>query len=147
MTPLLYMNNCSYVHYIMYFKYVNCQNKKCQIHGNQCSVSYLLRCFGGTYRNHRHNPAWDPVRMRRQKGTQKQKGMPFCFCVPFCLRMPFRLCVPVSQITITNVPAVISTAPTNDFAVKLSCRKTNANTNVITTLSLSTGTTLEASPI
>ncbi len=34
-----------------------------------------------------------------------------------------------------------------DLAVNCSCRKTKAKTSVITTLSLSTGTTLEASPI
>ena len=50
------------------------------------------------------------------------------------------------QSTITSVPAVISAAPIRDLAVKLSCRKTNASTNVITTLSLSMGTTLETSP-
>ena len=50
-------------------------------------------------------------------------------------------------ITMINVPAVISTAPTNDFAVNFSWRNTKARTKVITTLSLSIGTTLDASPI
>ena len=49
--------------------------------------------------------------------------------------------------TINNVPAPIRMQPITDFAVNSSCRKTNANTSVIITDSLSIGTTLEASPI
>ena len=47
----------------------------------------------------------------------------------------------------TSVPAPISKQPRSDFAVNFSCRKTNAITRVMTTLSLSTGTTFDASPI
>ena len=55
------------------------------------------------------------------------------------------LSVPYS--TISRVPAPIKAQPRSDFAVKSSCRNTKANTSVMMTLSLSTGTTLEASPI
>ena len=97
---------------------------------------------------------------------RKNTGINFRFCACVCVsagrirqrqckpakcpaQMQIRKLIPVEkrQITITNVPAVISTAPANDFTVKLSCRKTNANASVMTTLSLSTGTTFEASPI
>ena len=44
-------------------------------------------------------------------------------------------------------PAVMSIIPTRDFTVNCSCRKTKASTRVMTTLSLSMGTTLETSPI
>ena len=46
-----------------------------------------------------------------------------------------------------RVPAVMRTAPTADLTVNRSCRNTKASTRVMTTLSLSIGTTLEASPI
>ena len=49
--------------------------------------------------------------------------------------------------TISKVPAVINTAPAMDFHVNFSWRNRNASTSVITTLSLSTGTTLDACPI
>ena len=52
-----------------------------------------------------------------------------------------------NYITIINVPIPIKTHPINDFIVKSSCKKTNANTKVITTLNLSIGTTFDASPI
>lgn len=48
--------------------------------------------------------------------------------------------------TISSVPAPMSTHPINDFGVNFSCRNTNASTSVKTTLNLSTGTTLQASP-
>ena len=50
------------------------------------------------------------------------------------------------QITINKVPAAIRTQPIIDLGVNFSCRKTNASISVITTLSLSIGTTLDASP-
>ena len=49
--------------------------------------------------------------------------------------------------TINKVPAVISTEPINDFIVNCSCKNVKANIKVITTLNLSIGTTLDASPI
>lgn len=49
--------------------------------------------------------------------------------------------------TMTSVPAPIRIQPTMDFAVKSSCKNTNARISVSTTLNLSTGTTLDASPI
>lgn len=49
--------------------------------------------------------------------------------------------------TINNVPTPIKIHPIIDLAVNFSCKKTNASTSVITTLSLSIGTTLDASPI
>ena len=52
-----------------------------------------------------------------------------------------------NYITIINVPIPIKTHPINDFIVKSSCKKTNANIKVITTLNLSIGTTFDASPI
>ena len=48
--------------------------------------------------------------------------------------------------TISSVPAPMSTQPIHDFGVNFSCRNTNASTSVKTTLNLSTGTTLQASP-
>ena len=55
---------------------------------------------------------------------------------------------PISvQSTMTSVPAPIRIQPIRDFVVNSSCRKIKASTSVMTTLSLSTGTTLEASPI
>lgn len=48
---------------------------------------------------------------------------------------------------ITKVPAVISRAPITDLTVNCSWRQTAASTRVMTMLNLSTGTTLEASPI
>ena len=44
------------------------------------------------------------------------------------------------------VPIVINIHPIKDFKVNSSCKNTNAKTNVITTLNLSTGTTFDASP-
>ena len=49
--------------------------------------------------------------------------------------------------TITRVPIPIRIHPTRDFGVNLSCKNTKASTRVMTTLNLSMGTTLEASPI
>ncbi len=49
--------------------------------------------------------------------------------------------------TIKSVPAVIKTQPTILFQVNCSWRKMNARTRVSTTLILSIGTTLLASPI
>ena len=49
--------------------------------------------------------------------------------------------------TMTKVPAVIKMAPKPDFQVNFSWRNTKASTSVMTTLSLSMGTTLDASPI
>ena len=59
------------------------------------------------------------------------------------------LFIPTSknQRTIRSVPAPMSAHPTADFGVNFSCKNTNASTSVITTLSLSIGTTFEASPI
>ena len=48
--------------------------------------------------------------------------------------------------TMNSVPAPIRMQPIRDFAVNSSCRKTKASTKVITTLSLSMGTTFEVSP-
>ena len=48
--------------------------------------------------------------------------------------------------TMISVPAPIRIHPIRDFAVNCSCRNTNANIRVITTLNLSIGTTCEASP-
>ena len=41
----------------------------------------------------------------------------------------------------------MSRQPIRDLGVKRSCRNTNASTSVMTTLSLSIGTTFDASPI
>ena len=49
--------------------------------------------------------------------------------------------------TISKVPAPMSTHPSRDFTVNCSCRKMNASRMVMTTDSLSTGTTFDASPI
>ena len=49
--------------------------------------------------------------------------------------------------TMINVPAPIKTHPMKDLTVNCSCKNTKASTSVITTLSLSMGTTFEASPI
>ena len=49
--------------------------------------------------------------------------------------------------TMTSVPAVRRSAPTIDFTETFSCRKTKARMSVIATLSLSTGTTFDASPV
>ncbi len=49
--------------------------------------------------------------------------------------------------TISSVPMPIRTQPITEFTVNFSCRKTKASTRVMTTLSLSIGTTLETSPI
>lgn len=49
--------------------------------------------------------------------------------------------------TISSVPAPMSKQPIRDLGVKRSCRNTNASTSVMTTLSLSIGTTFDASPI
>lgn len=49
----------------------------------------------------------------------------------------------IRYITIIRVPAPISTHPIRDFIVNSSCRKTNANTSVMTTLNLSIGTTFD----
>ena len=46
----------------------------------------------------------------------------------------------------SNVPAAISIQPITDLTVNSSCRKINASTRVITTLSLSIGTTFETLP-
>ena len=51
------------------------------------------------------------------------------------------------HIAISSVPAVIRAAPAMDFHVNFSWRNAKASTSVITTLSLSTGTTLDVSPI
>lgn len=49
--------------------------------------------------------------------------------------------------TINRVPAPISRQPMADLGVTCSCRNTAARTSVITTLSLSIGTTLLAAPV
>ncbi len=49
--------------------------------------------------------------------------------------------------TIRRVPAPMHIQPNRDFIVNSSCRKTKAKIRVSTTLNLSMGTTLEASPI
>ena len=48
--------------------------------------------------------------------------------------------------TITSVPAAMRAAPSRDLTENSSRRNTHARIRVMTTLSLSTGTTLEASP-
>ena len=48
--------------------------------------------------------------------------------------------------TIRSVPAPIRMHPKIDLTLNCSCKKIKARTSVITTLSLSIGTTLEASP-
>ncbi len=53
----------------------------------------------------------------------------------------------IVYITINKVPAVIKIAPMADFAVNCSWRNINAKIKVRTTLNLSIGTTLDASPI
>ena len=63
------------------------------------------------------------------------------------IKTPHLLCQIGIYKTITNVPAPIRIHPINDFAVNSSCKNINASIKVITTLSLSIGTTLEASPI
>ena len=52
----------------------------------------------------------------------------------------------LSHSTIISVPAPISTQPTTSFTDTSSCSSKNASTRVMTTLSLSIGTTFEASP-
>jgi len=49
--------------------------------------------------------------------------------------------------TISSVPAPMSRQPIRDLGVKRSCKNTNASMSVMTTLSLSIGTTFDASPI
>ena len=49
--------------------------------------------------------------------------------------------------TMNNVPAAISTQPNRLLALAGSCKIRKASASVMTTLSLSTGTTLDASPI
>ena len=49
--------------------------------------------------------------------------------------------------TISSVPAPIKIHPIIDLIVNCSCRNTKARISVIITLSLSIGTTFEASPI
>ncbi len=61
--------------------------------------------------------------------------------------MPYRHRNILYHKTIISVPAPIKMHPINDFVVNVSCKNTNANINVITTLNLSMGTTLDASPI
>ena len=63
------------------------------------------------------------------------------------LRQTESLCTVHDYITIINVPIPIRIHPTNDLIVNSSCKNTNANTKVITTLNLSIGTTFDASPI
>ena len=58
----------------------------------------------------------------------------------FCLNIKY-------QSTIKSVPTAMSAQPAMDLGVNCSCKTTAASTMVITTLSLSIGTTLEASPI
>ena len=48
--------------------------------------------------------------------------------------------------TISNVPAPISAHPIKLFVVNSSCKNTKASTSVMITLSLSIGTTFDASP-
>ena len=59
--------------------------------------------------------------------------------------------VPVDQPsdykTINRVPVPMRIQPSREFKLNFSCRKTNANTSMMTTLSLSMGTTFDASPI
>ncbi len=50
-------------------------------------------------------------------------------------------------VTMSRVPAPIRMQPSSDLGVNSSCRNTNARSSVITTLSLSIGTTFDASPI
>lgn len=50
-------------------------------------------------------------------------------------------------ITINKVPAAMSAPPIRLLAVNGSCRMKNASASVMTTLSLSMGTTLDAAPI
>ena len=54
------------------------------------------------------------------------------------------LCVP--HITISSVPAPMSTQPSADLGVTCSWSSSTASTSVMTTLSLSMGTTLLAGP-
>ena len=48
--------------------------------------------------------------------------------------------------TMNKVPIAIKIQPTSDLRVNCSCKNINANTKVMTTLSLSIGTTFEACP-
>ena len=63
------------------------------------------------------------------------------------LQLPIYLCCPTLYKTISSVPAPMRTQPRTDLAVTFSWRKTKARIRVMTTLNLSTGTTLDASPI
>ena len=63
------------------------------------------------------------------------------FREPFC-RPPI-----LNHNTINSVPAPMSTQPATVFTDTVSCRNTNASTSVITTDSLSIGTTFDTSPI
>ena len=82
--------------------------------------------------------------------------MKFCHRIQFFLVsfnphvtivLPVQLFLDLSHSTITSVPAPISTQPATAFTETSSCSSTNASTRVMTTLSLSSGTTFEASPI
>ena len=64
-----------------------------------------------------------------------------------CVSAGFTLLKKRIHSTINRVPAVISAQPIRLLAVNGSRRTINASTSVITTLSLSMGTTLQASPI
>ena len=55
--------------------------------------------------------------------------------------------IPNRYSTINSVPAVMRAQPMRLLAVKGSCSTTKASARVMTTLSLSTGTTLDAVPI
>ena len=54
--------------------------------------------------------------------------------------------IPARYSTINSVPAVIRAQPMRLLAVKGSCSTTKASARVMTTLSLSMGTTLDAAP-
>ena len=54
--------------------------------------------------------------------------------------------IPNRYSTINSVPAVMRAQPTRLLAVKGSCSTTKASARVMTTLSLSMGTTLDAAP-
>ncbi len=65
---------------------------------------------------------------------------------PFTKPIAERIDLKTPHSTITSVPAPISRQPTSDFTVNCSCRKRNARASVMSTDSLSMGTTFETSP-
>ena len=72
------------------------------------------------------------------RGLSSTKNLPFVLTDAIVLSF---LYLKSLHSTITNVPAPISRQPTSDFTVNCSCRKMNASASVMSTDSLSMGTT------